>query len=523
VTSATIAAQAAPPRDTVTPTSPSPLWQFLLLLALLVVVAAMRVHTYAEPLERDLGTYAWMGHLWFQGRPLYTDLIEIKPPLPFLLYGVVELVTGLGQAQAYVLGVLASWTTLLGLFWLGARGLRRPWLGLTAALFWVLLGSDLYLQANQPNTEVFINAFMVCGLALLWRLPADRLRLGACVSIGVLFACATLCKTVAFAPVAALLAAKCIFTGSGARGRVCAQAALVLGAIVLTWGAVLALLAVQGSLDSALQILFVYPREYAQLSGGSITTNLLVGFEWAQLLPDFFTAQGWLAALCIVVLLAQLLGAARARAGVMLAWACGTFVAVALPGHFFPHYYQLWLPWLAFALALVVEQASHLTRSAGGKTQALLVVACTAAWCVIWLWPQYRQSAFEWSATKYGSQFIDAGTLGQELRNRLRSDQRLFVYGVFPNIYTAAGREPFSGIVSLWMILPQIGGSLSGPLAQRLVGELGHTPPDIVVIDAQTWALSEPGQPVRDWIASHYWIERDDGRFAIAVLNGARP
>jgi hypothetical protein len=491
-------------------------WLYVgMLVALALLVALMRLHTYAEPLERDLGIYAWMGHFLFQGRPLYSDLVEIKPPLPYILYALVEMVTGMGDAQAYVLGVVSSWATLLGLFWLGARTLARPWLGLSAAMLWVVFSSDLYLQANQPNTEVFINAFFVWALVLLWSLQQDSFRAGSCISAGLLFACATLCKTVALVPACFLVLAKFLLADARSRRRVFAQMCLVMTSIVLAWIVVLAWLAAQGSLASALQVLFVYPREYAALSGGGMFSNVLAGFGWSRLAPNFFAVQAGMVFLCIVALAMQVRSTDRAIAGIMLAWMIGILVAVALPGNFFPHYYQLWLPWLAFALALLIDWTTrHVGRPRLSSVAATLVVV--AVWSVVWLLPQYRLSAVEWSVRKYGDQFVDAQALGYELRTELKPTQRLFVFGMFPGIYEKAGREPFTGVLTLWLALPSMGGSLSNALGKRVLGELQQTPPDLIVFDAKTWSLATPGEPIREWIVTHYQFAGIRHNFAIA-------
>jgi hypothetical protein len=62
---------ASPSKKTTTSFQP---WWILLLLT--IVIAAMRLHTYNEPIERDLGIYAVFGHEMLQGRPLYTDLFN---------------------------------------------------------------------------------------------------------------------------------------------------------------------------------------------------------------------------------------------------------------------------------------------------------------------------------------------------------------------------------------------------------------------------------------------------------------
>ena len=70
-------------------------------------------------------------------------------------------------------------------------------IGLWAAAFWALISGDMYLQANQPNTEVFQNLCLVWAFALLLRMPGGRVALGRAATIAALFALASLYKHVA--------------------------------------------------------------------------------------------------------------------------------------------------------------------------------------------------------------------------------------------------------------------------------------------------------------------------------------
>jgi hypothetical protein len=494
-----------------------------LLVVLALAVAWMRWHTYAEPRERDLDIYAWIGHYLLQGRHLYTDLVDIKPPLPYLLYALSEALAGFGAAQVYLLGVVSAWATLFGLYWLGARALGRPWIGMAAAVCWVLLGSDLYLQANQPNTEVFINAFLVWAVALLWSLPGARLNAAQCIGIGLLFGCASLCKTVAIVPAALLLLAQFVFADSGSRLRVLQQVLIVAVTSAALWLLVFIWLGFQGSVASAWQILFDYPLDYARLAGAGLIGNILIAFGGDHFMPNFFVVQAWLVLACAAIALAQLQGEERPLATRMLIWMAGIFLAVALPGHAYPHYFQLWLPWLCIALALTMAWiAAAIVRARVAVMNALLI-GFVAAWSVLWLWPQYQLSAIQWSEAKYERQFVDSEALGRELRAQLKPEQRLFVFGVFPGLYAAAGREPSSGVLNLWLALPNYGAGLSPALSRRVLDELQRRPPDMIVLDGWTWQLAGNGEPIREWIKAHYQIIGDRYEYSLAVPAPAKP
>src|SRR3981189_338581 len=137
----------------------------LILLGLSIAIAALRLRTYNEPLEPDLITYMLFSHALNRGGQLYVDSWILKPPGIYLIYALAERVAGFGELQVYLLNVGAAVVTLVGVYVAGATRGRIS--GLWAAAFWTLLCGAPTLWANQPNTEVFINACAVWALALL--------------------------------------------------------------------------------------------------------------------------------------------------------------------------------------------------------------------------------------------------------------------------------------------------------------------------------------------------------------------
>ncbi|MGH8121652.1 MAG: hypothetical protein ACREPT_02660, partial [Rudaea sp.] len=388
---------------------------------------------------------------------------------------------------------------------------------------WVLLGSDLYLQANQPNTEVFINAFSVWAIALLWSLPRERIAVARCIGAGVLFACASLCKTVAIVPAALLLLAQFVFADAAtSRVRVLKQIVIAGTAIALLWLLAFAWLGISGSAAIAWQILFDYPVEYARLAGTDLFGNVLRAFDGAHFMPNFFVVQAWLVLACAACVLIQLQGESRALAARMLVWMAGIFLAIALPGHAYAHYFQLWLPWLCLAIALAIGWAAEAVERGRVIVANALLIAFAASWSALWLWPQYKLGAVEWSLAKYGRQFVDTEALGRDLGKQLKPGQRLFVFDILPGLYAAAGREP-PMVLNTWLALPRYGGSLSVVFGPRVLDDLRRHPPDLIVLDGWTWQLAGAGEPIREWIESHYRVIGDRYDYSLAVPLTASP
>src|ERR1022692_754974 len=134
----------------------------LVLRILAITIATLRLRTFDEPFERDIVTYLMIGHAMNRGGQVYVDVWDLKPPGICEIYALAEWMVGFGDLQIYLLNIVSAVVTLVGVYAVGATRGRNA--GIWAAAFWVLLCGAPSLQANQPNTEVFINACVVWAL-----------------------------------------------------------------------------------------------------------------------------------------------------------------------------------------------------------------------------------------------------------------------------------------------------------------------------------------------------------------------
>jgi 4-amino-4-deoxy-L-arabinose transferase-like glycosyltransferase len=121
----------------------------------------LRLHTYSEPLERDETIYAVIAHEMLDGRALYSDLWDHKPPAIYVTYAAAELIPGYGRDSIFLLNVAAAVATLLACYFAGSAAGDGRIGGVIAAGLWALASGDLAPQANQPNTRVFLSIELV--------------------------------------------------------------------------------------------------------------------------------------------------------------------------------------------------------------------------------------------------------------------------------------------------------------------------------------------------------------------------
>src|SRR5690348_4523606 len=91
----------------------SSFWIYGALALLAALIVLERFHTYHEPLERDIATYAVTAHELLAGRNLYSDLWDHKPPAIYLTYAAAEISAGYGPFSIYLLNLLPALLTLL--------------------------------------------------------------------------------------------------------------------------------------------------------------------------------------------------------------------------------------------------------------------------------------------------------------------------------------------------------------------------------------------------------------------------
>jgi hypothetical protein len=487
----------------------------LTLAVLAALIAVARLHTYHEPLERDITGAAVLGHELLAGRALYTDMWDHKPPALSVTHALAIAVAGYGPGAIYLLNVAAALMTLIGVYAAASASGGLP-AGLWGAALWTFVCGDLWLQANQPNTEAFINACLIWAFALLVRVssPPTVARL---LVVGALFALGSLYKPVVVAPAAMLVLAHLATPPAGeSRRRALVDVGLLASVGAVTWLGTFAYFAAVGRFSDFYQAVFVYNRFYS----GSALQNLSAALGPGALVPGILA----IAAPLAVLTLAGGIRAAAVGPGrpwlYLAAMVVGTELAIALPGHFYPHYYQLWLPplcvgagWALGAFARVARIPRWAPHAVGAAALLLLLSQQL---------PLYQVPAETWARLKYGELFVSEDNLGRELGALLAPGETFYEWGAETGLYFRSHRSPPSGA---FYVYPLLAGPAVGPLAARAVADLERRPPTMFVVNKGVMFGGQMRHPVLNWAEPRYVAMAgtgDRGTFTLFVRRGSR-
>jgi len=291
----------------------------------------------------------------------------------------------------------------------------------------------------------------------------------------------------------------------------------VLAAVgAVAWLGTFAYFAAVGRFADFYGAVFVYNQFYS----GSVLNNLRAGLVPETLAP---------AILAIVIPLAVFTLAGGVRGAFtgprrpwlhLLALVVGTELAIALPGQFYPHYYQLWLPPLAVGAGWAIGSFARMPRIPRWTPHAVGAAAILVL--LSQQLPLYQVEADTWARLKYGELFVSEDELGRELGALLTPSETFYEWGAETGLYFVSRRSPPSGA---FYVFPLLNGPTASPLAARAVADLERRPPAMFVINKGVMFGGKLRHPVLDWATPRYVAlagSGDRGTFVLFVRKGSR-
>jgi 4-amino-4-deoxy-L-arabinose transferase-like glycosyltransferase len=482
-------------------------WTWWFMVAVLGLVAAVRLRLLNFPLERDEGEYAYSGQLMLQGIPPYELAYNMKFPGTYAAYALVMKLFGQTPAGIHF-GVLCMTTlTALMLFWLGKKILDET-AGVVSAIFYAVLAASPSMLGLAGHATHFAAFFTTAGLCVLWRARQNGNWLAAFAS-GLLFGTAILMKQHAALIGAwagiAFAVTRLRRRETPVRERFLSVAACGAGMILpfalcclILWHAEVFGKFWFWTIDYARQYASAVPLDQApRLFWRSFS------FVAAKTFPLWIIAASGLGLIWFD-------GRLRQVRSWLLGFSLASALALCPDFYFRKHYYLLALPAVALLAGCAVSTARQLwgwekkASSLGDWPVwgcAVMVAATILINGKIWFILTPEQAA----RTIYGPDpFAEAGVVAGFVRENSAPDSRLAVIGSDPEIYFLAQRRSATGYIYTYGLMePQ-------PFARQMQGEMIREietgAPQFVVYADNTlsWGREPDSDPkIFDWWKSY--------------------
>jgi len=496
----------------------APSWvTFVGLGVAIVILIVFRRHAFELPLETDECNYAYIGARLLAGDRLYVDVWDHQPPGVFVLFAAAIRFLGDEPPVFRWMALGFSALSLILIFGVANRVAGRS-AGLIAALLFAVVSSDPGTGGEGCNREIYMNALILAGVYCIIRgcgighcsggradcnsgeigfgatkkSPFTPPEMGWLIIAGFAFAFASYLKTVAALPWSAL-AVMAVTGGRRITGKPPGKRVGVRGLIAfsigpaLLWTAATAHFTATHRLSEFYDAVFLANVGYVE-TGESFWVRFFRFFRplrhplvFESALPLWIVAGISLVGLVYVAIRRRDRGVA-----LLVGLALGCFLAVCLPGRFWPHYYYLLIPATVLLAAIGCAKFNQVLQSLrliGGRSEfgavAAGVVVLTAA-----TWTEardyLRQPPFGITVDRYNSRDFWGRAQGENVARVTDPTDKVFVFSNDASIYYYSGRR----CASRYTMITGLAAGIPGAEERRriLLQELGADPPRVIVV-----------------------------------------
>ena len=489
------------------------------MVAVLVLIAGVRLHLLDLPLERDEGEYAYAGQLMLQGIPPYQLAYNMKFPGTYAAYAVIMKLFGETPGGIHFGVLLVTMTTALMLFWLAKKILDETAAVVATTAYAVLAASPSMLGLAGHATQ-FAAICATAGLCLMWKVR-QSINWPTAFGMGIFFGLAVLMKQQAVvigAWAGISFAVTCLLKKEMPLSkRVFAVVVCAIG-MFLPFGVCCLILWHAGVFQNFWFWTIDYAEKYASIVPLDQAPRIFwQNFHWI-VHNDFVL---WLIGGTGLVAMWFDTRLKKNRA-----WFLGAGIAFALsvcPDFYFrKHYFLLALPALALLTGGAVSGTCRLlqekTASPKWNDLPILIYSLALAFTIfanraIW----FEQTPTQISRTTYQADpFPEAEVISDYIRTNSLPDARVAVLGSEPEIYFLSHRHSATGYIYTYGLLePQ---PYAPHMQDEMISQIETNSPQFVVFvsDEFSW-----GQYVNDPDSDKkifYWWDKYKTNYTLVAL-----
>ena len=431
-------------------------WPWLLVLAVLLFSACIRLRLLDVPLERDEGEYAYAGQLILHGIPPYELAYNMKLPGTYLAYALGMAAFGQTIAGVHLTLLVANSFTIIFVFLLG-RKLFGNLAGVVACAAYAVMALSSAVAGLAAHANHFVVLLAVPGILLLKAGETGNRK--TLFASGLLLGLAFLMKQqgICFGFFGVVFLSWMAARRRELLTRRFAGRLLTFGAgLALPFGLTCLVLAMVGVFGRFWFWTMVYAAAYEtaipiktglhDYLGEHLrdTRDLSIGF-WFLVLAGLLAAF-WQRSL-------------RKPMGFVLAFWLFSFLGTAAGFYFRAHYFILLLPAFALlvGLSVVALQSAWRPKRLAGVVRSLPLIAFGLA--LSWMIYYQAQPFFQWSPVQVcrnfytQNPFVEAVAAAQLLRDHSAPDARVAVFGSEPEIYFYANRRSATGYIYTYALM----------------------------------------------------------------------
>ncbi len=495
-------------------------WGPLVLLGISVLVFLQaRIRLLAIPLERDEGSFAYIGHWLFRGRELYADMLDSKLPGLYTVYAFFTTLFGFNATGVHIGLFTANIVSAICLFLL-VRKLFDQYTASIATSFFLALAISLNMVGFAAHATQLLTPFVLGSFLLFWTgLSSDRKYLFFLSGLLMGIAFTIKQQSVVYGLLLAVIwwpARKLWYRKENARLPLMEWIWLGVGGL-LPLAVIVAYFASVGKLEDFYNWTYVQP---IQLAGSfreprykmflNILPRVFKGFEgiWA------------IAGLGLVTVFVS--GFQRASAWFGMAVAVLGVGSVVIGAAYYPHYFVMALPGIALLAACTLRWASQKIGSVGPAVglaiAAILLILSMEGRTSYFFSPDYAKIHF----TTYSyNMFPELEKIGQELAKRVPEGQKIGILGSEPEVLVNAGRESCSKYLMVYAML--IDPVLSPPMQQEYMQELKECMPEYLVWNTVSASWAPGYEKLQFFKELMVWVEANYTGIGIAESQGDKP
>jgi len=484
------------------PVAPASYWSWIVLGLAGVTLVAFRLHAFDLPLEPDECNYAYIGARLLAGDSLYVDVWDHQPFGVFALFAGAMAVFGDEPHVFRWLAVAFSLGSLLLVF----KILRRSsgdGAAVAGAMLFAIVSSDPGSGGEGCNREIFMCTFILAGWYLAMRARGGSAA--ALVGAGLALAVGSTFKTIVAVHwlVLAVWIGVCVCRKSVGSARwstsLRSLGLFALGPAVV-WGAVFGYFALTDRLEPFIDAVFRFNLGY---SGGSEPFVVRFARFFAPIRHPFIFESAlplWMVGAAAAGALGWI--ARRSEtAALILALVVASFVAICLPGRFWPHYYYLLIPVLAIAVPIAISHGVRVAVGDGRRRRIgeALLFGIVGGFLLLTQSIHYlSQPPFGITVKRYNSRDFWGRGQGENVRGVTDPNDSIFVFGNDPSIYYYAKRR----CASRYTMITGLAEGMPGAQRRRrnLIDDLQRDPPRLILVVFD----EEPFDEWKAFLRAHY-------------------